>query len=114
MIYFLLGVFLSIRFVFLNKGSRIISIGSIADPNREFNDDQQYTRFFEIPKYFSSADFKVLKYHVNSTNEHEFVRGDTSYNANVRVDLVRIERLVRQALWEHIADIDWQGSMASK
>lgn len=99
----------------MGKGSRIISIGSTTDPLREINDDWHYTSFFEIPKYFSTADVNFLKYHVNSNNPDEYVLKlkEFPYDASIRVNLTRMEVLVRQALWEIRTETTWMREVAS-
>ncbi|MEW5304738.1 MAG: hypothetical protein WDW36_007329 [Sanguina aurantia] len=105
----------SFRLVFLGKGARVISVGSPTEYWRRITNDWHYTSFFEIPKYFQTADFKFLKYAVDSGNASEFVLGGPPgawqpdyYDASVRVDLKRMEGLVRQALWECSAENGWQ------
>lgn len=107
-----------LRFVFLGQGARIITIGNPVDPSRALNDNWLYTSFFEITRYFVSADFKFIKYQVESSNPAEFELSQLSdevwrnryYDANVRVDLQRMEGLVRQALWENHAEREWRMS----
>lgn len=104
------------RLVFLQKGARVILIGSPVDDHLT-NDETSFTSFFEVPRYFDSAEFKILKYIVNTSNSDEFTldqlhpgRRNKLYNACVTVNLARMEGLVRQALWESESELLWQST----
>lgn len=101
----------------MGKGSKVICIGNPVDPSRAVNDDWSYTTFFEVPRYFDSADVRFLKYHVNFSNPGEFVMcsdpsasscRNTPYEASVRVDFLRMDALVQQALWENVSEREWR------
>lgn len=101
------------RLVFMGKGTKVVYIGSPTLPSQALDDDWAYTPFFEIPRYFDSADVKFLKYQVDSSNVDEFSLSappgliNRLYEASVKVNLTRMEALVRQALWENIAEREW-------
>lgn len=83
------------------------------------NDETSFTSFFEVPRYFSSAEFQILKYIVNISNSDEYTldqlqpgRRNKLYNACVTVNLAYMEGLVRQALWESESEMIWQSTIS--